>query len=142
VKYILIVLTLISFSCGKIAEQKIEIKNTWIRNGSAGMNTALFFDVVNGGGEADTLYKAASDLAELTQIHETYMQGDMMGMREVENVVIEHNSTFNFKPGAHHVMLIKLKNDLAEGENGDVILYFKKTGEVKISAPVKKMKMN
>jgi copper(I)-binding protein len=142
VKYILIILTLISFSCTRTGEQKIEIKNSWIRNSSAGMNTALFFDVVNSGGEADTLYKAASDLAELTQIHETFMQEDMMGMRQVGNVVIEPNSIFNFKPGAHHIMLIKLKKDLLEGESGDVVLYFKKAGEIKISALVKKMIMN
>jgi hypothetical protein len=138
-KYIFIILTLISFSCGKVGEQNIEIKNAWIRNGFEGMNTALFFDVVNSGGGADTLYKAASDLAEIVQIHETFMQGDMMGMREVENVVIEPNSNFNFKPGAHHVMFIKLKKNLNEGESGDVILFFRKTGEIKITVPVKKM---
>jgi len=138
-KYILIILTLISFSCGKVMEQKIEIKNAWIRNGSEGMNTALFFDVVNSGDAADTLYKAVTDLAELVQIHETFIRDDMMGMREVENVVIESNTTFNFKPGAHHIMFINLKKNLTDGENGEVILFFKKTGEVKITVPVKKM---
>jgi copper(I)-binding protein len=120
-------------------EQRIEIKNAWIRNGSEGMNTALFFDVINSAESADTLFKVVSDAAELVQIHETFMRGDMMGMREVSNVVIESNSTFNFKPGAHHVMFINLKRNLPEGENEEVILFFKKTGEVKITAPVKKM---
>jgi len=133
-------LTLLSFSCGKNEEPKIEIEKEWIRNGSEGMNTALFFDVVNSGKEADTLYKVASDLAELVQIHETYTQGDRMGMREVENVVIEPNSTFSFKPRAHHVMFIKLKRNLEEGENVEVVLFFKVSGEKKITVPVKKMK--
>jgi copper(I)-binding protein len=36
-------------------------------------------------------------------------------------------------------MFIKLKKNLNEGESGDVILFFRKTGEIKITVPVKKM---
>lgn len=118
----------------------IEIENAWIRNSAEGMNTALFFDVVNNGTEPDTLYKVSSDLAELVQIHETVKDGDIMGMREVDFVVIKPNSTFNFKPMAHHIMLIKLKEDMKENAVGEAILYFKQAGEIKIKAPVKKMK--
>jgi hypothetical protein len=121
---------------------KLSIENAWMRNSLKGMNTALFCEVVNKGIEADTLYKVASDLAELVQIHETYKEGDMMGMREVDKIVIEPNSTFKFKPGAHHIMLIKLKKDLKNGDKGDVILFFRKAGEIKLKVPVKKMVMN
>ncbi len=123
-------------------QDNIVIENSWIRNSSKGMNTALFFDVHNNGSTADTLYKVSSELAELVQIHETFMQDDMMGMREVKDVVIEPGSTFRFKPKSHHVMLIKLKQDLNEGEEGEVTLFFRNAGEIKISAPVKKMKMH
>jgi periplasmic copper chaperone A len=135
-------LIILFFVLLNLQEDKILVENNWIRNSAKGMNTALFFDVTNNGEEADTLYKASSDLAELVQIHETYKKGDMMGMREISKVVIEANSTFKFKPRAHHVMLINLKEDLKTGDEGEVTLYFSKAGEIKISSPVKSMKMD
>ncbi|RPI75322.1 MAG: copper chaperone PCu(A)C [Ignavibacteriales bacterium] len=118
--------------------QNITIENAWMRNASEGMNTGLFFDIKNNGTEPDTLYKAESDLAELVQIHETYRNGDMMGMREVKNIVIEPDSTFQFKPGGYHIMLIMVKQDLKEGDTEEVSVFFKKAGEIKVSAAVKK----
>lgn len=136
-KFLLLFLLFINFT-----GDKLSIENAWVRNSSKGMNTALFCDVVNKGKEADTLYKVASGLAELVQVHETYKKGDMMGMREVDKVVIESNSTFKFKPGLHHIMLIKLKKDLKVGDKENVSFFFRKAGEIKISVPVKKMAMN
>ena len=63
----------------------------------------------------------------------------MMGMREVENVVIKPHSTFQFKPGAHHVMFINLKNDIKKGEKTEVTLYFKVAGKMKVEVPIKNM---
>ncbi len=134
-KFILLLLFLLNLP----GNDKISIENAWMRNSSKGSNTALFFDLVNKGKEADTLYKITSKLAEIVQMHETYKNGDMMGMREVEKIVVEPNSTFKFKPGSHHVMLIKLKQDLKEGDKGDFSLFFRKAGEIKIKVPVKKM---
>ncbi len=120
-------------------KDKIEIQNAWLRTSGEGMNTAMFFDVVNNTDEPDTLFKVESDLAALVQIHETYSNGDMMGMREVENVVIKPHSTFQFKPGAHHVMFINLKNDIKKGEKTEVTLYFKVAGKMKVEVPIKNM---
>ncbi len=133
-------LTLISLLI--IQQGALKVENAWIRNSSTGMNTALFFDVVNSGNEADTLVKVECDAAQIVQMHETFEDGEMMGMREVKSVEIKAKSTFNFKPMANHVMLIKLTQDLKSGENVDVVFYFKKVGKIKLNVPVKKMKMN
>lgn len=125
-----------------ISQQDIIIEKAWIRNASAGMNTALFFDAVNNSDTDDVLIKAYSNAAEVVEIHETFEDGDMMGMREVKEVIIKANSMFSFKPMHHHVMLIKLKKDLNEGDKVDVTLTFKKAGEIKLSVPVEKMIMN
>ncbi|MBT8383396.1 MAG: copper chaperone PCu(A)C, partial [Ignavibacteria bacterium] len=86
---------------------------------------------------ADTLYKVKSELAERIEIHETYSNGDVMGMREVGMIVVEANSSFELKPGAHHIMLMKLKQDLKKGDNGDFTLHFKNAGEIKITSVVR-----
>jgi copper(I)-binding protein len=119
---------------------KLEIKNPWIRAAAKGMNTAFFFEVVNGTDKPDTIYGALSDLAEITEVHETFRtDDDRMGMREVEALEIKSGETLQFKPRSYHVMLIKLKNDLPLGSEGSVTLKFKNAGEISVTAEVKEM---
>ncbi|MFA6026680.1 MAG: copper chaperone PCu(A)C, partial [Ignavibacteriaceae bacterium] len=72
---------------------KINIENQWIRNAGKGMNTAFFADVKNISTKTDTLYKVASSLARLVQVHETYEENGMMGMREAGNLEIKSGET-------------------------------------------------
>jgi copper(I)-binding protein len=119
-------------------EDKIQIKDAWMRPSSEKMATALYFVIENKSATTDTLFQADSDLAERVEIHETYSEGEMMGMRKVDFIVIESNSSFELKPGAHHIMLMKLKKDIKDGDKGDFVLHFKQAGEIKITATAKK----
>jgi len=119
---------------------KIKIVDPWMRVGAQGQATGLFFKIENNSDKADTLYKVEFELAGKVEIHETYDAGDdMMGMREVGQIVIPAKSTFELKPGAHHVMLMKLKQDIKKGYIGDVTLHFKKAGKILIKAEAKDM---
>ncbi len=119
---------------------KIKIVDPWIRVGAEGQATGLFFRIQNISDKADTLYKVEFDLAGKVEIHETYDAGnDMKGMREVRQIVIPAKSTFELKPGAHHVMLMKLKQDINKGYVGDITLYFKQAGKILIKAEAKEM---
>lgn len=118
---------------------KISVENQWIRNAGKGMNTAFFADVKNISSKTDTLYKAASSMAKLVQIHETYEENGMVGMREANNLEIKSGETFKLKPRSFHVMLINLKKDLWEGQIVEVTLFFKQSGVVKVKAKVKNM---
>jgi periplasmic copper chaperone A len=119
---------------------KIKIVDPWMRVGAQGQATGLFFKIENNSDKADTLYKVEFEPAGKVEIHETYDAGnDMMGMREVKQIVIPAKTTFELKPGAHHVMLMKLKQDIKKGYVGDVTLYFKKAGEIMIKAEAKEM---
>jgi copper(I)-binding protein len=119
-------------------QDQIKIKDAWIRPGAQDMNTAMYFTIKNNGSVTDTLYAVKSKLAQKTEVHETYSKDGMMGMRKAELVVIKPKSSFEFKPGGHHIMLIKLNKDLKSGNEGEITLFFKKTGEVKVKAKVKK----
>ncbi|MBE0570819.1 MAG: copper chaperone PCu(A)C [Ignavibacteriaceae bacterium] len=121
-------------------EDKINIKDAWMRPSSEKMATALYFVIENKSETADTLFQVDSDLAERVEIHETYSEGEMMGMRKVNFIVISAKSSFELKPGAHHVMLMKLKNDIKDGDKGEFILHFKQVGEIKITAIARKPK--
>jgi copper(I)-binding protein len=119
-------------------EDKIKIIDPWMRPSSEKMATALYFTIENTGETADTLFQVDSDLAEEVEIHETYSEGEMMGMRKIEMIVIESGESFELKPGAHHLMLMKLKNDVKVGDEAEFILRFKQVGEMKITAKAKK----
>ena len=119
-------------------EDKIKINDPWVRPSSEGMATALYFTIENSGKEADTLYKVVSDVSERVEIHETYQSGEMMGMRKVEMIVIQPNSSFELKPGSHHIMVMKLTNDITVGDEYVFTLFFKLAGKLKITAEAKK----
>lgn len=119
---------------------KIKIVDPWMRVGAQGQATGLFFKIENNSDKADTLYKVEFEPAGKVEIHETYDAGnDMMGMREVKFIVVPAKSTFELKPGAHHVMLMKLKRDIIKGYEGTVNLYFKQAGKIVIKAEAKEM---
>lgn len=128
----------ISFLLLLFQPNTIEVKNAWIRPGAKGMNTAAYFEIVNKGDKADTLFTVKSALSKIVELHETYKTGDAMGMRKTPFVVIPAKSSFYFKPGGNHVMLIDLKRKLTVGKSGDVNLYFKRAGKIKVTAEIMK----
>jgi len=121
-------------------ENKIEIKDSWLRPSSQNMATALYFTIENKSTTADTLFQVDSDIAVKVEIHETYSQGDMMGMRKVDFIVVDGKSSFDFKPGSYHIMVMKLKKDINEGDEEKFVLHFKQAGDISITAVAKKPK--
>jgi periplasmic copper chaperone A len=115
----------------------IVIKDQWLRPGAEKMATALYFTIENSSDSADTLYAVESDISSMIQMHETYSQGDMMGMREIKELIIEPGSEIRLEPGGNHIMVMKLKKDLKKGETIKFILHLKHAGEIPIIAEVK-----
>ena len=133
----MILLLILNFLFNQPQDELI-IKDAWLRPNAAGMTTALYFNIENTGEHADTLFKVDFEFAARVEIHETYEKDGMMGMRKVESIVIGARDSFSLKPGAHHIMLIKLKKDINDGKQEEFLLHFKKAGEIKITAEVKK----
>jgi copper(I)-binding protein len=120
-----------------ISGNEIIIKDQWLRPGAEKMATALYFTIQNNGNVADTLYSIDSDVSNMVQLHETYSNGSVTGMREIGQVVINPDETVKLEPGGKHVMIMKLKKDLKMGEKVNFNLHFRKAGEIKITAQVK-----
>lgn len=127
-------LALIIVVAGISGDGDIVIKDQWMRPGAKKMATALYFTIENNGSNADTLYSVSTEICKLVQIHETYSSGDLKGMREVDMIVIKPNSSFELKPGSHHIMVMRLVKDIAIGDESEFTLYFKKAGNIKITA--------
>jgi copper(I)-binding protein len=119
-------------------EDKIKINDAWLRPSTQNMATALYFTIENNTTAADTLFEVDSDISSKVEIHETYTQGDMMGMRKVDFIIVDGKNSFQFKPGSYHIMVMKLKKDINEGDEEKFVLHFKQAGKINITATAKK----
>ena len=115
----------------------IVVKDQWIRPGAEKMATALYFTLENNGSEADTLYAVKTDIAKMVQIHETYSNGDVMGMREIGKIIVEPGSSVKLEPGGTHIMVMRLKRDIKIGDEIDFTLYFRNADKISITAEAK-----
>lgn len=114
----------------------IVIEDQWLRPGAEKMSTALYFTIENNSSKIDTLYSIDSDVSNMIQMHETYSNGELMGMRQIGQIIINSGETVKLEPGGKHVMVMKLKKDLRIGDKVDFNLHFRKAGEIKITAEV------
>ncbi len=113
----------------------IKIVNAYAR---AAMPTgAVYLELQNTGGAADTLLSAASDAAQAVELHESKMEGDMMSMQPVEKIEVPAGGTVALKPGGLHIMFIGLEKEWKAGDKINVTLNFEKSGAKTIEVEVK-----
>ena len=146
-------------ACGSEApaDPQIEAQDVWSRpavvmgetshesgGGETGMvhakggTGAVYMKLLNTGREADRLISAQTDVAEVVEIHETRMEGDVMMMQMLrDGLEIPAQGEVELKPGGYHVMLIGLKQDLKEGDQFTVVLEFAKSGTMTVEPKVR-----
>ena len=116
----------------EILPEGIQIEEAWARPGMTGGMSAAYFRISNGGAETDYLVSAKSEVAALTEIHESYQaDGGMIGMRQVERVEVPSMSSVMFQQGGLHVMFIQLTQDLNAGDTIALTLEFA-SGETQV----------
>ncbi|PIE00544.1 MAG: hypothetical protein CSA79_03585 [Thiothrix nivea] len=97
-----------------------------------------FMKITNNGKEADTLTGGEVDFSEVVEIHEMPMIDGVMKMRQLEGgLEIPPGETVELKPGSYHVMFIKLKEQMIEGDKHKATLTFEKAGDVEVEFVVK-----
>lgn len=98
---------------------------------------AAYLTIENRGKSADKLVAVASPVARTAEIHSMSMQGDVMKMREVGEIVLPPAAVVAMKPGdGYHIMLMGLKKPLQAGEQVPLTLTFEKAGKVSVQAHV------
>ncbi|MEX2600809.1 MAG: copper chaperone PCu(A)C [Balneolaceae bacterium] len=136
---IILTATLFITGCKQSPDQTgegITVEEAWARPAGEGRMSAVYFRITNFESSPDTLLGVSSDIASLTEIHESYEQGDgMVGMREARDVLIPATSTVHFEPGGLHVMLIQLTRTLQAGDSFDLALHFRHQGEISVTIP-------
>jgi hypothetical protein len=94
--------------------------------------------LVNKGDEADRLLAGKTGVAEVVEIHETVMSGDVMMMQMLpDGLEIPAGGEVLLKPGSYHVMLIGIKRDLKVGDTFTLDLQFEKSGSIRVEPEVR-----
>jgi copper(I)-binding protein len=120
---------------------ELEIGHPWSQELPPNAPTvAAYFVIENPGKTDDRLLGVDSPISGEAQLHEHVMQGDLMKMQQVPNVVIPAGGKVTFAPMAYHVMLLNLKDRslLSDGKRFPLTLHFEKAGNVTVEVSVQK----
>ena len=117
----------------------IKIEKAYTRSTVPGQMAAGGFMKIENKGATDQLVSASSPVAGEVQLHEMAMDGNVMKMRQVKDIVVPAGGAVELKPGGMHLMFMKIKAPLTVGETVSVKLKFAKAGEVEVKMPVNAM---
>ena len=117
----------------------VQIENAYTRATVPGQQVAGGFMKIENKGAVDQLISASSPVAGEVQLHEMAMEGNVMRMRQVKEVVVPAGTIVELKPGGLHLMFMNIKGTLAAGETVPEKLKFAKAGGVEVMMPVNAM---
>ncbi|WP_157271111.1 copper chaperone PCu(A)C [Azohydromonas aeria] len=119
------------------ADGAIQARDGWARPTVAGQPVgAGYLKLHNTGATPDRLLGASTGAAERVELHNMFMSGDVMRMRQVEAIDVPAGATVELGPGGLHLMLMGLKAPLTAGQRLPLVLRFEKAGEVKTELQV------
>lgn len=105
--------------------------------GRVGTSGAVFFLLHNNTETDDRLIAAASDAAEVVELHTHVDENGVMRMTRIEGgIALPAGQMHALERGADHVMLMGLTRNLAPGDIVTVTLTFESGAELVIEAPV------
>ena len=93
-------------------------------------NTAGYFVVRNAGRTADRLVGASCACAARVELHTHAMEGGVARMRQVPSLAVPAGGELRFAQGAHHLMIMGLKQPARAGTALPVVLRFERAGAV------------
>jgi periplasmic copper chaperone A len=126
----------VSTQAQEVKVGSIRVENAYTRATVPGQQVAGGFMKIENKGAADQLISASSPVSGEVQLHEMTMDGNVMKMRQVKEVVVPAGATVELKPGGLHLMFMNIKAPLTAGDTVPVKLKFAKAGEVEVRMPV------
>jgi copper(I)-binding protein len=126
-------------STREIVKGDLVIAAPWSRATPQGAAVAGgYLTITNKGTAPDRLLSFSTDLADQPEVHEMKEEGGVMKMRPLKaGLAIPPGATVRLEPGGYHLMLLKLKKPLVEGQRFKATLMFEKAGPVELEFEVR-----
>lgn len=122
-------------------EPSVEVSDAWVRAtvGTEDPSMTGAFMALDNEGDADvSLTGASSSVAGMVELHEMTMVDGAMTMTRIEGgIEIPAGYGQLLMPGGSHVMLMGLAEDLAPGDEVDLVLEFSDGTSEALTVPVK-----
>jgi periplasmic copper chaperone A len=131
---------LVAATTGAARAQDVDIRGAWVRTAVPGQKATGAFMVLTAK-NASRLVSVASPVADVVELHEMRMDGDVMRMRSItDGLDLPAGKAVVLKPGGRHAMLMDLKTGLPKDSTIPLILTFRrpngKESVVTLQAPV------
>ena len=126
----------------RLSNVKIVIEKPWVRAvPPVAKTSAAYFTIHNHTSQEEKVLSAHSPIAEATEFHTVTMQGEMMLMHPVKEIIIPAKGMTELKPGSFHIMFVNLKEVPKVGEKVPLTLKFQNIGEMQLMVPVQESPM-
>ncbi len=139
-KRILLLATLALTSTFASANSDVMIHNAYARATPPNAPTsAVFVTLMNKEETPRSIVSASSPASGKVELHTHVKEGDVMKMRQVDQISIPASGTVELKPGGLHIMLFDLQQDFIEGKSIEVTINFANGDQQTFTAPIKKV---
>lgn len=124
------------------AMAQVTVKDAWVRATVASQKaTGAFMQLLSA--QDAKLVGAKSPVADVVEVHEMIMEGNVMKMRAMPSLALPAGKTVELKPGGYHVMLMDLKGQIKDGDSVPVTLLIDgkdgKRQNIEIKVPARTM---
>ena len=135
----LVLASILFLAAASNAFAQVAVKDPWVRATVPQQKVTGAFMQLTASGDT-RLVAARSPVAQVVEIHEMTLSGNVMKMGAVSGIDLPSGKSVELKPGGYHVMLIDLKRQIREGDLVPITLVFegkdkkRETVEVKARA--------
>lgn len=132
---------LLLLSAGATASDGIMVpdNSAWVRATPPGSSTtAVYLTLMNHTDSDVNLTSASIDMSDRVELHTVTNEDGLMKMQEITSITIPAGGQAELKPGAEHIMVFNLTEQLKTGTEVDVELTFDNGDTETLTVPVKK----
>ncbi|MCU6498436.1 copper chaperone PCu(A)C [Rugamonas sp. A1-17] len=109
---------------------QVTVSEAWVRGTVAAQKaTGAFMTLTST--QDSRLVGASSPAAGVVEVHEMKMVGDVMRMRQIDGLALPAGQPVQLSPGGYHLMMMQLKQPLANGEKIPLTLEFEDAHKVR-----------
>ena len=137
-RQILLPALLLLASCGQNGEPDIQLGNAWARPTRGDAPGAVYVAINNKGSADDRLVGAFTDHSAMAMVHQSELVDGVARMRMAGEINIPAGSRIEMVPGGTHIMLEGLRAPLRTGDQFDLVLKFRKSGDRAVKVDVTK----
>jgi copper(I)-binding protein len=134
----LLLALLLLAACGRQGAPEIELSNAWARPTVGQVPAAVYVTIDNKGASPDRLTGAFTDRAAMAMVHQNEVINGVAKMRMAGEINIPAGDRIEMVPGGTHIMLQGLRAPLKTGDDFDLVLHFRESGDKTVKVMVVK----